>query len=463
MPRLSRASCLLIVYAGSCIGCSGLLFGSPARPESAVPLDPTPSSKCHVAANASHPLVTEWPASEKSHLQNLLAYRAVAVEYSGCDLRIVDGCELEGTYTWRRTTLATDTLEIANADELYAKLPIGAFGLEGELQRSGRLAVNTTVAGQLRIDRVPREVPATPACGAVTHVIAAISVGAFRLLSGSNAGGGIQADSTFVNASARAKRSESVLREAGNRSACDETREEAPNGQCASPIQLFLSPIAPRSPATASAAGTGSSEATPGLDGMAAPNGTAATVSSRPEGAVRIHFPASEDPDETWTLRRPGGRLACQLPCSEWIGPANGYYLQREPRNGTSAAKLDLPASFPHPVGSHIDAEFQTGRGNTTLSGLAMWGAVPAALMGTGLVVWGIVQSTRTCADRRDGECFPNGGFLIGAGAMDMALGAAGIWWYFWSRDERFVTRENLTSNGSRSVTFGLGRVSGTF
>lgn len=441
----------MILCAGSSGGCGGLLFGSLPRPEPAASLDPVPSSKCHVAANSNNPLVTEWPASEKAHLESLVAHRAVAVEYSGCDLRIVDGCELEGTYAWRRTTLATDTLEIANADELYAKLPIGAFGLEGELQRSGRLAVNTTVAGQLRIDRVPSEVPATPACGAVTHVIAAISIGAFRLLSGSNAGGGVEGDSAFVNASARSQRSENVLREAGTRNACHETRDEAPNGQCASPIQLFLSPVASR--------GVAANASQPLASNVTESN----VLLARPEGAVRIHFPASKDPEEIWTLRRPGGRLACQLPCSEWIGPANGYYLQREPINGVSAAKLDLPASFPHPVGSDVNAEFQTSRGNTTLSSLAMWGAVPAAIMGTGLIVWGIVQSTRTCPDRLDSECFPDGGFLIGAGAMDLALGAAGIWWYFWSRDERFVTHENLTPNGSRSVRLGLGRLSGTF
>src|SRR5262245_48374953 len=127
-----------VLSALAACACSGMLPSS-APAASTPPSDPTPLAKCQVAASASSPLVTEWPASEKAHLQSLATRQTIAVEYSGCELHIVDGCQLPGNYAWSRTTLATDTLEIENADELYAKLPIGAIGLEGELERSGRL------------------------------------------------------------------------------------------------------------------------------------------------------------------------------------------------------------------------------------------------------------------------------------------------------------------------------------
>ncbi len=459
-------------------GCSSLLPMSPPRAQPvAEPLDPTPLAKCSVSASHTSPLVTEWPASEKAHLESLVAQRTVAVEYSGCELRIVDGCELPGQYTWQRTTLATDTIEIEDADELYAKLPIGAVGLEGELNRSGRLAVQTTVAGQLRAEGGPEAMPRASACRRATHFISAISVGSFRLLSGAEASGSGTANAGLMGGGVKAKRSESVLREAGARLACDETTDEAPNGQCASPIQLFLAPLGAKTTRStdlkqfppASEDRTGSDAAPSELGPRAEKPAPAPKPRTRPEGSVNVAFPAPADPDEVWTLRRPGGKFVCRLPCREWIGPASGYYLQREPQNGARRLKLDVSASFPHPVGSHVTAEFQAARGNATLAGLAMWVSVPTAAVGVGLITWGIVQSFQTCRDW-DGvkeDCFPGGGTLIAMGLFEGAIGAAGIWWFTWSRAERFETHETLPA-GQRASTspgigIGVGRVYGSF
>jgi hypothetical protein len=460
---------LLLLVAG----CSSVLPTAPPRAPDEVSRDPTPLAKCTVSASHTSPLVTEWPASEKAHLESLVAQRTVAVEYSGCELRIVDGCELPGQYVWRRTTLATDTIEIADADELYTKLPIGAIGLEGELERSGRLAVQTTVAGQLRAEGGPESLPRASACRRATHFISAISVGSFRLLSGADASGSGSAQAGLFGGGVKAKRSESVLREAGARIACDETTDEAPNGQCASPIQLFLAPLGAKTART-SELKEFPSASEPGMDdtsGSVGPTNENAQAASepapkrrsRPEGAVEVAFPAPEDPEEVWTLRRPGGKFVCKLPCREWIGPASGYYLQREPRNGARRLKLDVPASFPHPVGTHVTAEFQTSRGNRFLAGLAMWVSVPAAAVGAGLITWGVVQSFQTCDDDPDGECSPGPGFLFAAGLMEAGIGAAGIWWFTWSREERFETHETIPAEKRAGIGIGLGSVYGTF
>lgn len=461
---------LLLLLASACS--SVLPMPAPRAPND-TPSDPTPLAKCTVSASQTSPLVTEWPASEKAHLESLVAQRTVAVEYSGCELRIVDGCELPGQYVWQRTTLATDTIEIADADELYAKLPIGAIGLEGELERSGRLAVQTTVAGQLRSEGGPEGLPRGSACRRATHFISAISVGSFRLLSGAEASGSGSAQAGMMGGGVKARRSESVLREAGARIACDETTDEAPNGQCASPIQLFLAPLGAKTartselkefPSAGEPSTSGGSESVgPTNENAQPPAKVAPKRPARPEGAVQVALPAPENPEEVWTLRRPGGKFVCRLPCSEWIGPASGYYLQREPRNGSRRLKLEVPASFPHPVGSHVAAEFQTSRGNTTLAGLAMWVSVPAAAVGTGLITWGIVQAFQTCDDRHNGECFPGPGFLIGAGLMEAGIGAAGIWWFSWSREERFETHETIPVEKRAGIGLGLGNVYGTF
>ena len=476
---LLRCCGLLLLLLGA--GCSSVLPTPVPRAPNDAPQDPTPLAKCTVSANHTSPLVTEWPASEKAHLESLVARRTVAVEYSGCELRIVDGCELPGQYVWQRTTLATDTIEIEDADELYAKLPIGAIGLEGELERSGRLAVQTTVAGQLRAEGGPEALPRGSACRRATHFISAISVGSFRLLSGAEASGSGRAEAGMLGGGVKAMRSESVLREAGARIACDETTDEAPNGQCASPIQLFLAPLGAKTARTKdlkefpTATEPGSSDPAPNdvrtssvgptIENAQPAREAAVKRPSRPEGSVLVALPAAEDPEEVWTLRRPGGKFVCRLPCSAWIGPASGYYLQREPQRGARRLKLDVPASFPHPVGSHVTAEFQTSRGNRFLAGLAMWVSVPAAAVGAGLITWGVVQSVQTCKDYagQEEECFPGPGFLFAAGLMEAGIGAAGIWWFTWSREERFETHETLPAEKRAGIGIGLGNVYGTF
>jgi hypothetical protein len=410
-------------------------------------VDPTPLAKCRVAASSTSPLVTEWPASEKAHLQSLAAARIVAVEYSGCELRIVDSCALSGGYDWRRTTLATDVVEIENADELYAKLPIGAVGLEAELSRSGRLAVRSTVTGQLHSKPVDSRELTNAGCQAATHYVSAISVGAFQLLSGADVSGAGGVQVAGAGAGTRASRREVVLREAGSREACAETTDEAAPSQCASPIQLFL---------TALPAAAGKTPATRGDEADLA--------------AVQISFPSPEDEAEVWTLRAPGGRVICTLPCDAPVGPVSGKYLQREPRNGYGGFVLPLPQALPHPVGSKVTAEYQAKRGNPTLALWAFIGSIPMGLMGVGLTTWGVVQTTRTCRDHRgiEEDCFPPGGFLIGSGAFMMAMAGGAAWWHFYSRDEHFNTYEQLSGSGARKsdgvrVTFSLDGVRGTF
>ncbi len=415
---------LLTMLVACCAGCFDLLPQKRAEQLSAMQVDPTPLARCKVAASASSPLVTEWPASEKAHLEGLASAHLVAVQYSGCELRLVEGCTIPGRYAWRRTTLAADVLEIQNADQLYAKLPVGAAGLEGELARSGRIAVRTTIAGQLRGDLVPSALPEGPGCADATHVISAISVGSFQMLSGTSdaASGGVSV--AGIGAGARTSRRETVLREAGVREACAETTDQAPNIQCASPVQLFLVPLG-------------------------ATSRPASAVSSDPDTQARltgvhIDFPAAADAQEVWTLRAPGGRLVCAVPCDAWVGPVSGYVLQREPRNGRELYNLNLPKSFGYPVGSRVTAEYRARRGNPELARLAMWASVPTGVLGVGLTAWGVVQAAGGCSNNATGGCFPGGGFLIGTGVFFMALGGAGTWWYLWSHDESFTTFEDL-------------------
>src|SRR5688572_18181600 len=147
MSTLCRRATLVLAVTAA-------LACAPTLPStgSTFPQAMNPLGKCRVAASQQSPLVTEWPASEKANLEALLRAGAVAVAYSGCNMRVLPQCQVRGGYRWQRTTPSTDNLEINNEDDLYARLPLGAASLEGELKRSGKLAVQTTVSGQLKLE-----------------------------------------------------------------------------------------------------------------------------------------------------------------------------------------------------------------------------------------------------------------------------------------------------------------------
>lgn len=100
IPSLSVVVALALVA-------SGCLSSNATDPSKViVPKDPSGLSKCKVQKSSASPLVTEWPASEKAHLEGLLSERAVVVSYTGCEKRLLDACEAPGSYKFKRTTAA---------------------------------------------------------------------------------------------------------------------------------------------------------------------------------------------------------------------------------------------------------------------------------------------------------------------------------------------------------------------
>src|SRR4029077_3586124 len=125
---------------------------------------------------------------------------------------------------------------INDADDLYAKLPLGAASLEGELKRTGKLLVKTVVAGQLRLEGAGvGDVPADGACAQATHLVTALSVGAFSLTAGGQRQGSVGASVALGEAKVERQLSAEQLRAAGDFDACAQSTSDGPSGNCASP------------------------------------------------------------------------------------------------------------------------------------------------------------------------------------------------------------------------------------
>lgn len=334
--------------------------------------DPTPLAKCVVQKSAQSPLVTEWPASEKAHLESLLATGTVAVVYEGCELRLLETCHPEGTYTFHRTSLASDTLEITSTDELYAKLPLGAASLEDELSSSGRLAIDTTAVGQLRMAGEP-ELPDTPACREATHVVRALSVGAFDMRSGGEAERSSGGRLGPARAGGTSRRTDKRLRAAGDPLACPET-SDAPQPACRAPLQLFLTPavlaatqmaVAPSTVAAPTAqpplaplppwpALTREPEPPPARDPEPPPSNpssacdalTAKVVAVRREPPVPLHLPRGGS--RVSMMVRNDGDVDVNLPTSTKLvlldEQRNSYAVVMAPMAGVWTLRVPLPA-----------------------------------------------------------------------------------------------------------------------
>ena len=356
-----RTPIVAVLFALVQIACSPLSLLPPTPSGgSSSPEFTTGQAKCKVAASHESPLVTEWPASEKANLEAQLRSGAVVVSYSGCEMRMLSHCRVRGTYQWRRTTTSTDVVEIRNADDLYAKLPLGAVSLEGELERTGRLAVQTTVSGQMQLAEFdPRWVPADGSCQGATHVVGALSVGAFKLRSGGtlDASGSVDVQSVGA-ASGRSQREESIVREAGVPARCEESTDTAAHVECASPIQVFLRAL----PATLADRG--------------------------PAGYVKVKF-LPVQPNVRWDVAV-GERTLCQTPCTKWVDPAMPFAFKHDPGILQRNMFIDVPDLREHMQSDHLQvraiprntAELVGGILITTFSGLAV--ATGTALTATG-------------------------------------------------------------------------------
>jgi hypothetical protein len=414
-----------------CAGCSSQQLYTPAvAPEAAAPI---PGCTRDPLTN---PLVTEWPASEKAHLQSLLGQQPVAVHYDGCELRIVDACRLPGSYSWKLSPPEHDTLEIHSKKELASKLPIGGFRLEGALERSGSLLVVMTTSGAFELTDPTVKAPDLGPCTDATHLVAKMTVGAFSLVGGGRQIAASGLDVSAVEIEARAGRSEHLLREAGIAEACATSTQSAPARQCASPIRLHLVPLAQEQPKTR-------------------------LERRQRAGDVFVHIALAEGDEEPWMLADQGGNALCDLPCSRWMHPQGGYTLRRLDSQRKALEIIPVTGGFPVAPGQRALGIYRPERGLPGFSKTAFWAAgAPSLVMGGLLTLTGLIAGAVSSYSEEYGFLVVGGGFI--------ALGGGLWWWYSWSEEGSFEVRpmpgaRSADTPPSVRIGLGPGYIGGTF
>jgi len=210
--------------------------------------------KCKPGNEASKSLVVEWPMGERAALEGRVARGLVAVRYRNCEMELITNCSVTGAYSYVGVTPKSENVKITNADELYAKIPIGAIRLEGQLARAGELNVDMIQVGRYETDSYRfAESDLSGRCEGATHVVTGLSVGAFVFYSGAGAdiGLGVGVKGTGVEAGGGSTASKQVLNRDGDGLACvQDTEREGPPPGCGALLRVEVVPIDRPQPTT---------------------------------------------------------------------------------------------------------------------------------------------------------------------------------------------------------------------
>jgi hypothetical protein len=246
---LIRATCLTLTTAFVLRCAGGNVASQLARPPEFKPTDET---QCAIVASRSKPLVVEWPSADRGELEARIRHDGlVVVSYSGCQMRVLDQCIAGSSYVYAPITRKKDHLGIHNTDDLYANVPVGAAKLEAKLATAGQLDVDMTLVGRWEgLAPTVREDGLTGRCDGATHVMSALTVGAFKFTAGADAevGGGVKAFGAGGGAKSTSARE--TLSKDGSENACEKSTmvDRAPPEECGAPIRVEVVPLVPRNP-----------------------------------------------------------------------------------------------------------------------------------------------------------------------------------------------------------------------
>jgi hypothetical protein len=241
-----RLPLLLLVLA--CLAVAACGGGNAASKIAEAPdYNPEGQTKCSVRRSQAEPLVVEWPPAERGRLEAAVHEGLVAVHYSGCEMELRPYCRVKSErYKYAPLTRKRDEVSIKDEDELYAQLPAGAARLEAKLKKAGELHVDMTLVGRWESEsgRVSRD-ELDGDCDDATHVVSAVTVGAFTFTAGAQANVGGHGSGFGVSAGASSDAKREMLTQDGDESACATStgRDSTPPDGCGALIRIEVAPI----------------------------------------------------------------------------------------------------------------------------------------------------------------------------------------------------------------------------
>ena len=244
-----------IVASVMLAGCGGGLAAAGGDLEPETEEEAFRTDACDALKVQEAPDLMAWNASARANLSRLSKQGIVPVHYSkqGCniELELLPNCKVRGNKRYKFAPYARSETKVAKSKaELYAKLPLGAVGLEGKVGGNRSLRTDYMMVGTLSLpggyEFNAQRLTKSDDCDRATHVITTIYVGGFAMASGASQD--IEAGASVFGVEAGAKSSEQRERLAseGNAAACKDalqSKEGEEAAMCNVPLRVNLMSI----------------------------------------------------------------------------------------------------------------------------------------------------------------------------------------------------------------------------
>lgn len=209
----------------------------------------SPGGSDGAAAKVSkRPFVVNWAPTERTALETAARDGAVVLAWdrNTGEADVLSRCRLETSpYRFVGASHARQVMTTTTAAELGVHFPFsGPVNLGAELQAHGQINVEYHTIGEykLDVDTVASD-DLEGQCAGATHVVVAMSMGAFKLFAGKEVGGKVSADvPVAAGASGGASKKTENLDQGGDPDRCDaatRTAEEPADG-CDSVLAIEL-------------------------------------------------------------------------------------------------------------------------------------------------------------------------------------------------------------------------------
>jgi hypothetical protein len=222
---------------------AGLLgaCGPPATPTVSSAMASSGTGADCDAEHGEEQVVLEMGAADRATLEAASMEELVAVAYEGCAVRVLTDCGLTGTYELTETPVEGDVIEVDDSLLLPNLLPLFVPGFGAHVSSGQTLRLEYKIRGQRRADvSAVRADQLAGGCESATHVVRAMSIGAFELSMHDRVSGGGAVplgDEGGISGSHReSRRSSSTV---GDLDACG---SEDPSG-CSAVVKLDLVPL----------------------------------------------------------------------------------------------------------------------------------------------------------------------------------------------------------------------------
>lgn len=217
---------------------------------------PNDASKGGTVKISKRPFIVNWSPTERTALETTARDGAVVLAWnpSTKEAEVLGRCRV-GDYQYRfvGTSHARQTMSANDSLELGANFPFaGPVNLGAKLETYGEINVEYHTIGEYKTDVGEVHIDDLEgSCAGATHVVAALSIGAFKLFAGKGLSGGAEADVPMAaGVTAGGSRSSENLDQGGTPESCDaasRNAEEPPDG-CDSVLAVELITVVRDSP-----------------------------------------------------------------------------------------------------------------------------------------------------------------------------------------------------------------------